>query len=324
MALEWLNTGSPALTQQNAATQSTLPAWYNSYIQGIASKATDIASNPFQAYPGQQLADFNDDQRAAFDTVRSNQGAYKPYLGAGGESLTGAVSAVSGPAANWTDPGVADKYMSPYTKNVVDEIARVGNRNLTENIIPQVQSNFVGAGQFGSTRNAEILGRSVRDAQTDISGLQSTALQSGYNAGAGIFGADANRTQQQGALQANTSIAAGAGLGSLATQAQALGNTDANALNTIGTQQQALEQTGYDKSKAIFDQQQNWDWTQLGKVQGAVQGAQLPTGTTTAQAGTQSSAGSSPLSWLTAISGLYNAYNGAGGTATTQPSVKQP
>lgn len=322
-ALDFLTQGGGPTTNQNQVTQSTLPDWYNSYIQGVANKATDIAGKPYQNYPGQQLADFNDTQRQAFDLVGSNVGNYQPYLDTAGKALgangaygKAAVGAVGGPAQAWTDPGVASKYMSPYTSSVVDEIGRLGNRNLTQNIIPQVQSNFVGSGQFGSSRNAEILGRSVRDAQADISGLQSSALQSGYGTAAGIFGADANRAQNQGALQSTANLGAGqlgtatAGqAGALAQMRQALGMGDVSALGAVGGQQQALEQSAYDRALANFNEQRNWDWTQLGKVQNAVSGVQLPQGQATSASGTSSSSGTSPLAWLTAIGGLYKAVN---------------
>lgn len=346
--LDFLTTGAPPPTQTtNQAAQRTLPDWYNSYIQGIAGKAASIADQPYEAYPGQRIADFNDDQEQAFDTVRNNQGLYIPGitnaqstvnnavpgvtsgLDAAKQYGTAATGAVAGPAQSWTAPGVADQYMSPYTKNVTDEIQRLGNRNLTENIIPGVQSNFVGSGQFGSSRNATILGQAVRDAQTDITGQQSLALQAGYGTAAGIFGADANREQQQEGLQASTNLGAGnlatsgvtAGAnaastlgstqGALTQLQQTLGENDATSLGAVGGQEQSLEQQGYDASKAEFDKQQGWDWSQLGKVQGAVQGAQLPTGTTASTNAPAPGAGygTSPLGWVSALTGLLQSNN---------------
>lgn len=341
--LDFLTQGGSAAINQNNAAQTTLPDWYNSYIQGIAGKATSIAQNPYVAYPGQRTADFNDDQQTAFNQVRANTGNYQPQLAAAGATLNAAApqvagalgqvtgngqaatSAVAGPAQAWTDPGVAQKYMSPYTQNVVDEIGRLGNQNLTENIIPGVQSNFVGSGQFGSSRNATILGNAVRDAQQGITGQQSTALQAGYNNGAATFAADANRAQGQESLQAQTNLGAGAlnvnaansgattasqlasQQGALGQLTQTLGNNQATALGAVGGQEQGLEQTNYDKSYQDFLTQQGWDWSQLGKVQGAVQGAQLPTGTTSSTSQAQTPAGTSPLAWVNAIGGLYQA-----------------
>lgn len=347
--LDFLTQGGSGAITGNQAQQTTLPDWYNSYIQGIAGKATDIASNPYTAYPGQRTADFNDDQQNAFAGVRGSTGNFQPGLDAAGATLgaagtqvqgalgqvsgygSGAVSSVAGPAQQWTDPGVAAKYMSPYTSSVVNEIGRLGNQNLTENIIPGVQSNFVGSGQFGSSRNATILGNAVRDAQTNISGLQSSALQSGYSGAQTAFGADANRTQNQEQLQANANLGAGnlnvsaAGTGAsagsqLASQQGALGqltqtlnNNQNTALGAVGGQEQSLEQAGYDKSYNDFLTQQGWDWSQLGKVQGAVQGAQLPQGTSSSGSTSVTPAGTSPLAWVNAIGGLYNATQTPGG-----------
>lgn len=312
MALDFLN-GTPGVTSGAAATQTTLPDWYNSYIQGIAGKATDIAATPYENYPGAQVADFNDDQQRAFQQVRDNVGNYQPALTAAGSAIGAAPGAVAGPAQSWTDPGAASKYMSPYISSVTDEIARLGNQNLTQNIIPQTQANFVGSGQFGSDRNAQVLGQNVRDTQTNISGLQSSALQSGYAGAEGQFNADANRTQLQGSLQAQTGLQAGTALGGLGSLTQQLGNNQASSLGAVGGQEQQLEQTADTTAYQNFLNQQNWDWTQLGKVQGAVQGAQLPTGSSTATNTQTTSAGTSPLAWVTALSGLYNATQTPGG-----------
>jgi|GEM_PF-6699209 len=153
------------------------------------ANATDIAS----------AASGNANQLA----VQYGNAAYGNALGAGRQ----ANAAVAGPAQTWTNNW--QQYMSPYTSAVVNEIGRLGNQNLMENIIPGVQDQFIGSGQFGSTRNADILGRSIRDAQADISGKQAAALESGYGTAAGIFGNDATRQQQQQQMRAQTALGAG-------------------------------------------------------------------------------------------------------------------
>jgi len=77
-------------------------------------------------------------------------------------------------------PGAIASYMSPYTSGVVDEIGRLGSRNLVENVIPNINNTFIGSGQFGSDRNAKTIGNAIRDASRDIAGQQSAALQQGY------------------------------------------------------------------------------------------------------------------------------------------------
>ncbi|PWC53618.1 hypothetical protein [Azospirillum sp. TSO22-1] len=151
-----------------------------------------------------------------------------------------------------------DDYMSPYTDKVVDRIAQLGQRNLTENLLPAVNDTFIEAGQFGGKRNAEFTNRAIRDANESILGQQAQALESGWATSGQLYGADAAR-QVQGGLglgalagqDAGRQIQGGLGLGQL-TDANArrqidagttLGNLtgqDANRLASIGQQAGAL------------------------------------------------------------------------------------
>jgi hypothetical protein len=337
--LNFLFEGAPPSSVTTSGVASTdMPDWYQEYLRGTAGKATTIAGEPYQAYPGQRQAGFTPDQLAAFENARGGVGAWQPMYGAATEAAgniapaayqalgTGAdytaqgVGATAGPAATWDTS--YQKYMSPYTSQVVDEISRLGNRNLTENIIPNVQSQFTGGGQFGSSRNAEILGRSVRDAQRDISGQQSQALQAGWGQGANIFGADASRTQQQQQMQSGAALTAGqlsnagaqigaaasdqaAGrLGALGQLGQTLGAGDTAALGAVGGVQQQQQQAGMDTAYQEFLRQQGWDAGQLGMVSNVLTGKQMPT--TTTQVSNSPSGGyqPSPLSWISALYGL--------------------
>lgn len=358
--LSFLFNGTPpqAVTGSTTST-ANVPDWLSDYRRGIAGKATAIAGNGYQAYPDARLADFNGDQQNAFQSVRNNQGDWKPELGAAQQtaasiapnadarlaqgaqygagalgSVTGAAGAandIAGSAAGAANGAVAgpaqtftnnyQQYMSPYTANVVNEIGRLGNQNLQENLIPGVQDQFLGNGQFGSTRNADILGRTVRDAQTNISGLQSNALQAGYNTAGTLFNQDANRAQQQGQLQATTALNAGqlgtqtalgggsmvgqtalgagtlanngasigayadtaqaAQQGALATMQQTLGNNDAQNLANVGSAQQGLTQAGLNTSYQDFLNQRDNDKNNLTWMNSMVNG--LPVNTSSTQ-----------------------------------------
>lgn len=332
-----LNGAGPPQYNSNQTSQTTMPQWYEDYVQGIGSRATALANRPYQPYTDQRQAGFTAPQTQAFQNIENNQGAWQPgnataqsmvsgvpgdvnaRLGQGQTAAQGATSAVAGPAQSFTDN--YQKYMSPYTSSVVNEIGRLGNQNLNENILPGVQSSFIGAGQFGSTRNADILGRSVRDAQTNISGLQSQALQSGFGTSAGIFAGDANRNQQQQQLQASTGIQAGQlanqgaqiGAGAATSAAGALGGlsqmqqtglaTDASQLAGVGGLQQQQAQRGLDTSYQDFQNQKNYDWQNLSNAKGAVQGLPLPTGTATSLNTPAANAPASPLAYLAAMGG---------------------
>lgn len=289
---------APASVNSTVGATNGLPDWYQEYIRGVAGKATQLAgAQSDMEVPAQSVAGFNQDQLDAFGKVRSNQGSWQPDIDAAREAASGIVpgstslinqgqEAVAGPAKTWDD-AAATKYMSPYTTQVIDNIQRLGLRNLNENLIPAVQDQFIGSGQFGSTRNADILGRTVRDASTDINGQVTNALNSGYTNAQTMFTGDANREQQQQQMQGSAALQ-GAGLattagqtgaqtlGALGEATQAMGATDAGALGSIGTQQQGLQQEGLNTGYTNAVNANNFDWNQLNNVSSLVRGAQLP------------------------------------------------
>lgn len=366
-------TPTPA-SEQNLAASKDLPAWYQQYTANLGGQAAGLARNlNNQPLPMASVAGFNDAQKQAFGQVQAAQGAYTPDLQAArrlnaqiaptsamlndyaqgavgapaletGTSIQpwaqGAQDAASGNASEWTDN--YQRYMSPYTSQVVDNIARLGKRNFEDNIMPGVNSAMIGSGQFGSTRNADILSRAGVNAANDITGQQSVALQAGYNSGAGIFAqdaarrqqqqqmqaqtalaggnmmqgalsADANRIQNQGQLQAQTALSgsgaatsalntAAQGMGALTHIAQGVQNTNTQSLLNIGNQQQALQQKGYDTALGNANLARTDPWTQLMNQQSVMQGVQLPS------TATQSTSGSSGAYGPSALTGALGAY----------------
>jgi hypothetical protein len=85
------------------------------------------------------------------------------------------------------NPTTEQQFMNPYTTNVVNEQARLSNQNLFENTIPQLNSTFTGAGQFGSTRNADFMNRAIRDQQQQLTGQQGQTLFNAQNQAGGAY-----------------------------------------------------------------------------------------------------------------------------------------
>jgi hypothetical protein len=85
-----------------------------------------------------------------------------------------------GQYASWNQ-NQQQQFMNPYTQNVVNEQARLSNQNLMENVLPGVNSTFAGAGQFGSSRNADFTNRAIRDQQTQLTGQQGQTLMNAQN-----------------------------------------------------------------------------------------------------------------------------------------------
>lgn len=363
MALDFLFNGAPPQSVTGATASLTgMPDWYQEYMRGIAGKATENAGLGYQQYPGQRLAGFNQDQQNAFNVTRNSQGAWQPmvqgalgaasqalptassFLGAGAQyadqGVTGvglaqqqANQAVSGPSEMWTNNW--QQYMSPYTSGVVNEIGRLGNQNLQENVLPGINNSFIGSGGFGSTRNADMIGRGIRDSQRDITGAQSMALQQGYGTSAGIFNQDMARQQALQGLQANTALQGGQLYGNAALQAgqqanaagqigaaaadqsaqrlgalgqlqQQLGYQDAGALGAIGSAQQGLQQQGLDLGYNNFLEQRGWNWDTLNNLNSVLRGMQLPTSQTSVTNQPYGNVGTSPLQWANMLYGLGN------------------
>jgi hypothetical protein len=223
------------------------------------------------------------------DTLRSEQGAYlRPgmvdqNLNAGQDywSQAGGLNAVSAAqpymnqAANTTAQALSDRalnaanpylqaasqssasnvndYMNPYNQNVTDQIAKLGARNLSENLLPAVSDSFIKAGQFGGTRMGEFGSRALRDTQDSILGQQAQALQSGYGQAMGASQADLAR---QGQLAGTVGSISGADLSRTLQGASQYGSLAGQAGSLTGQQQQNLTSLGSAQTGAGQAQQQ--------------------------------------------------------------------
>jgi hypothetical protein len=97
---------------------------------------------------------------------------------------------------------LAMNYLNPYTQAVTNQIAQLGGRNLSENLLPAVSDQFIRAGQFGGSRMGEFGSRALRDTQEAVLREQSQALQQGYGQALGASQTDLARMLQAGSQQA--------------------------------------------------------------------------------------------------------------------------
>lgn len=297
--LSYLFSGTPPTNVNSSTVESNgLPAWYQEYLRGLAGKAVGLAgAQADMPLPGQSVAGFTPDQVAAFAATRDNQGAWQPGMAQAQQMTQGAAGAISPTSASWADPGVAQQYMSPYTGAVVDNIARLGARNFNENLMPGINDQMVGSGQFGSTRNADVLARAARDTNLDIMGKQSEAMQSGYQSGQQTFASDASRQQQQQQLRGSAMLQGGAQLGQLAQSQAGLGYADAGALEAVGRSQQEMQQMANDAGYTNQMNAINYDWGVLSNLSNLIRGMEMPQMQTTLEnKPVNNTPGTSPLS----------------------------
>jgi hypothetical protein len=81
------------------------------------------------------------------------------------------------------DPNRIQGFVNPYVEGGLATANKLASRNLTENILPGINSTFTGQGQFGSTRNAEFSNRAVRDTQEAIADANNKAMLTAYGQG---------------------------------------------------------------------------------------------------------------------------------------------
>jgi hypothetical protein len=245
----------------------------------------------------------------------SGVGAAQPYLTNAGQTATANIG----------------QYMNPYTQNVTDQIAKLGARNLSENLLPAVSDQFIRAGQFGSSGMGTFGQRALRDTQESILNQQSQALQTGYGQALGASQADLARQatlgqtagqltqagqQNLGTIGAQTAATAQAEaarqaqtqqqVADLAKMQQGLTTADAAALEAVGSAQQAQTQKGLDVAYQDYQNQINFPQSQINNMSATLRG--LPATavpTTGTQTGYTTQFAPSPLSTIAAAYGTY-------------------
>ena len=252
----------PALTTVTQA-QQTAPEFYTNYLQDIANlgQAGVQMGGVAGLSPLQQQA-LSMAPTAAFSGMGT--------MGAGAEMAAGAGSTIA--------PQMVSQYMNPYTTNVVDEMARLQNRQIQESILPSLKGAAGAMGQFGSQRQFQATGDALRDMQADLLGKQYGALSQGYQ-----NAMTASQTDLSRALQAGQTLG---GLGQMQSQA---GTTGLGTLSTLGGTEQANAQKMLDYPMA-----QAQAYSRL------MQGYQIPTGETKQSVGSTGYS-TSPLAQLTGL-----------------------
>jgi hypothetical protein len=238
------------MATQTTQTQTILPQWYTDYATNLLTKAQAATSQPYQRYDVARIAPFQQEQQQAFDLFKQGMGSYQPYV----NSATQALNRGTG---SFTDPGVAQRYMNPYIQNVISGIGSTAARNLSENILPQLNRTFVGSGTFGGSRSAEFMRRAVRDTQSQALDKQTAALADAYGAGADLYGNEAARALT-GAQQYSQ----------LGQSAQEQRLRELTGLEAIGAKRQELGQTSANLAYSDFERQRDYPLTQLQQLAG--------------------------------------------------------
>ena len=137
------------------------------------------------------------------------------------------------------DPAEMQKHLNPYLDQATDAVYSAANRNLNENLMPGVNTTFAGAGQFGSTRNADFTNRALRDTQEGASKAVGALQLAGWGQAAQDY-SNWGQLEQSGSQNMMNAAKTGAGLGQ-----QNLQNLGTAATGKLGLEQNTLT-AGYE------------------------------------------------------------------------------
>lgn len=331
---DFLNDGAALPAGQaikSLTSQTILPDWYTNYAMQLMANQQEITSRPYTTYQAPRVADFTAQQQQGFDMTGQVAGAYQPGLNAAQQATTNVLNAPGAleaaqpyfTRANATSVDNIGQYMNPYTDQVVNRIAELGTRNLSENIMPALEGRYIQAGQmgFGGTPSGfrTDTARAIRDTSADILGQQTQALQQGYTQAMNASSADLGRFGALGTAVGNmvgtdrtTTANTAANLANLAGLQQSLGLTGAGALQQVGAQQQDLNQQNLDIAYGDFLRQQGWDQQQINSALGTMGALAQAVPTATTEEGLVPSGVAAQYEPSTAAT-IFGALSGIGG-----------
>jgi len=261
--------------KNTTTTSNTIDPQLMNIYKDVYATGKTIANQPYLPYTGPQVAGFNPDQLAGFDTTRSN---FMRSISGANDPRTKLDELMMGKAASFLDPtsvlgegkGIAD-YMNPYTKNVVDTTLADINKMRDMAILKNADS-AIAANAFGGSRHG-VLESLTNQAAIEQAAKTGAALRSqGYRDAANLMQTDLDRAFRnkffQGDIAGNI----------LQDQSSQLGN-----LFNIGGMQQGLQQAGIDKAFGQYQDAIGYGPRQLGLL--AQSAGLIPQQSTSTQTG---------------------------------------
>jgi hypothetical protein len=278
--LDFLTEGAPIPAGTGIVSKTTataLPDWYTNYAQDLLAGQRAISTTPYQTYQGPRIAGFTPTQQQgmqqtigaaglAAPAIQQATGVAQQQIGQSGLSAAQPYLQQAGQAAY----GNVGAYMNPYNEAVTNRIGELGARTLREELLPQISDRFVRSGQFGGSRQSEMIGRGLRDIYESTLAKQAEALQTGY--GGALTAAQADLTRQGqlaqtagdlGTAGVTSGLDVAKTLAELGTGAQTSGLAGAAAITGVGAAQQGMNQQNLTLAYQDYLKQQGYPQEQI-------------------------------------------------------------
>ena len=282
---------TPSSPDQTTVSNITYPKEIQGDVINMAKKAVAAGNADYIPYLKNRIQGLDPFQLSAQQAVANlgpsqQLGAATQFAGAAG-MRAGDINYTPSQfqTGSFTQPGVAESYMSPYYQNVVDIQAREARRQ--SDIAGQMeQARSVGQGAFGGSRQAIMQAEAQRNLGQQIGDIQARGSQAAYEQEQNLYGNEQQRAlQAQQDTEASRQYGAGLGLQGLQQQLQAaqqLGNLGQaqfgqqkdiiNALQATGAQRQALNQQKLTQDYEDFLRQKQYPYQQLAYAMEMVKG----------------------------------------------------
>jgi len=279
-------------------TNQSMPEWWQDAAQGLIAQSSAIAGQPYNPYPGPTVAPLDPLQNQAYNESTG----YTSQVNSALSDANNNIGAATQNGLNGLNQNSLNSYMNPYTSDVTNSIAQLGEQNLVNNLLPAVNSTFTGSGQFGSSQNANFTQQALLNEEQNVSQQQSAALQSGFNNAVGAT--------ETGNAQA---IAGGTAQGNLATQTGQENRSQEAWQNELGGQNQQQAQNNLNAAQTAFNNQTNYPYEQANFLNGIIHGFQ-PSAQSTTTGTSPLNNSSNSLSGLSSVAGA--GANAAGALST--------
>ena len=290
---------------------------------GKARALTDTTANPYTAYTGNRIAEFDPLQNKFFSGVESlrpsgNIGAASDIAG---EASKRALGISYDPYQTGGFGAKASEYMDPYMQNVVDIQQREAQR--TADIQgTQRGADAVKSGAFGGSRQAIMDAEAARNLSTQKGDIQARGLQESYAKGLDQFNKEQAMRESSrqfgeglGLKGLESALTASGRLGELGTAGFSQEVDTLGALQKAGAQRQTQEQSKLQTDYEEYLKGKKYPYEQLEFMSNIMRGT--PYGTTSSTYTPGPSAGQQMLGLGTSLAGAY-LMGPAGGAAASK------
>lgn len=274
--------GSQTVTQKNEP-----PKWMQPHLEEYVDRAKEVADQPYQAYTGQRVADFNPVQEQAFGSIyqRAMEGA--PEVGAARADATKSLT------GGYLGEG------NPYLTQAIDAASGDVTRNFQNAVAPQTDAAFARKGAFGGSAWQQAQSDNSRNLAGQLGNISTDMRYRNY-------GDERNRMMQY------------AGMAPQLAQTDYL---DAAQMLNVGEQLGKKDQSILDTNYQNFLEARNYPKEQLGIIGSALSGQNYGGSSTGTQPGVSpiastlggALAGSQIAGLLPSSLGLTSGMGAAGG-----------